>query len=175
MSRLSTLSSNAIRAMFSQETDEQLITLVSITNPQTPSQPVRLANGFTGRLASLTTDEEVVYGVTSRGNEYVFLPLEITLPNEDDSGIGDCNIVLNYVTQEAIELIRSHLTTSTPVSIELILSSSPDYVEAEFTGFYIISATYNAQSITLSLSAINYNREPFPCYTFTPKYFPGLF
>jgi len=174
MSRLTTLSPNAIRAMFSQETDEQLITLLTITDPTQPAQPVRLANGFTGRLAS-TTDQEVIYGVTSRGNDYVYLPLEITLPNEDDSGVGDCSIVLNYVTREAIELIRSSLTTATPINIELVLSGSPDYVEAEFTGFYIVSATYNINSITLSLSLINYNREPFPSYNFTPKYFPGLF
>lgn len=175
MSRLTTLSPNAIKAMFSQETDEQLITLITITDPTQPTQPVRLANGFTGRLESLTTDQEVIYGVTSRGNDYVYLPLEITLPNEDDSGIGDCSIVLNYVTREAIELIRSSLTTATPVTIELVLSGSTDTVEAEFTGFYIVSATYNINSITLSLSVINYNREPFPSYNFTPKYFPGLF
>jgi len=175
MSRLTTLSPNAIKAMFSQETDEQLITLVTITDPTQPNQPVRLANGFTGRLASLTTDEEVVYGVTSRGQDYVYLPLDITLPNEDESGIGDCSLVFNYVTQEAVELIRANLTTATPVVIELILSGSPDTVEAEFTGFYVVNATYNAQAITLALSAINYNREPFPSYTFTPKYFPGLF
>jgi len=175
MSRLSTLSPQAIKAMFSSETDEQLITLITLEDPENLNQPIRLANGFTGRLTNLTTDDEVVYGVTSRGNDYIFLPLDIGLPNDDDAGLGDCTLTLNYVTSQAIELVRSHLFTSTPVIIELVLGSTPNYVEASFTGFYAVNATYNSQSITLNLSPINYNREPFPCYNFTPNYFPGMF
>lgn len=173
MSRLSRLSSNAIRAMYSSETDEQLITLLTIS-PSSGST-VRLANGFTGRINSLTTDEEVIYGVTSRGNNYIFIPMEISLPQEDDSGVGDCTITLNYITADIIALVRQNLTKATPVTIELVLSSTPGTVEAVFTGFKIVNVTYDATSITFTLSVINYNREPFPCYNFTPNYFPGLF
>jgi hypothetical protein len=175
MSRLARLSPQAIQAMFSSETDEQLITLLTIQDPTQPTQPMRLADGFTGRLASLTTDDEVIYGVTSRGNNYIFLPLEITLPSEEDSGIGRCSITLNYVTPEAIQLVRQNLTNPTEVTLELILASNPDYVEALFTGFSIVGATYNQDSISLELDMIDLAREPFPCYNFTPNYFPGLF
>lgn len=175
MTRLVTLSPQAIKAMFSTETDEQLITLLTIQNPANPNTPVRLADSYTGRLANLTTDEEVVYGVTSRGNDYLFLPLEISLPSEEDAGVGRCNITLNYVTKEAIQLVRTQLTNPTQVTIELILASAPNAVEASFPGFYITAATYNAQSISLQLDMIDYSREPFPCYNFTPNYFPGLF
>lgn len=175
MSRLTKLSPAAIKAMFSSETDEQVITLLTIQNPADLNNPVRLADSYTQRLVGLTTDEEVIYGVVSRGNSYVFLPIEITLPSEEDAGVGRCTVTLNYVTPEAIQLIRQELTNPTVINIELILASNPNYVEASFPGFYVVSASYNAQQITLNLDMIDYTREPFPCYNFTPNYFPGLF
>ena len=176
MSRLSTLSAAAIRAMFSSETDENLIMLLTIYDPDAPTTPIfRLADGYTGRLANLTTDEEVVYGVASRGNDYVFLPMQIELPGEQDTGAGQCRIGLRYVTREAIELVRVQLTQPTRVKIELVLSGSPDVVEASFPDFYITSATYNADTVNFDLTMINLAREPFPCYNFIPTYFPGLF
>jgi len=175
MSRLSSLSPQAIKAMFSSETDEHLITLLTIQDPSQPNAPIRLADSYTQRLTSLTTDEEVIYGVVSRGQNYIFLPLEITLPSEEDSGVGRCSITLNYVTPEAIKLVRENLTNPTRVLLELILASNTNYVEASFPGFYVVNATYNAESISLQLDMIDYSREPFPCYNFTPNYFPGLF
>ena len=175
MSRLVTLSPAALKAMFSTETDEQLITLVTIQNPASPSTPVRLADGYIGRLANLTTDDEVVYGVQSRGNDFLFLPLEISMPSEEDAGVGRCTITLNYVTKEAIQLIRTQLTNPTQVTLELILASNPNVVEAIFPGFFITGASYTSESINLQLDMIDFTREPFPCYNFTPNYFPGLF
>ena len=176
MSRLSTLSAAAIRAMFSSETDENLIMLLTIYDPDAPSTPIfRLADGYVGRLENLTTDDEVVYGVASRGNDYVFLPMQVELPGEQDTGVGQCRISLQYVTREAIELVRVQLTQPTRVKIELVLSSTPDAVEASFPDFYITSATYNSDTVSFDLTMINLAREPFPCYNFIPTYFPGLF
>lgn len=175
MSRLVTLSPQALKAMFSTETDEQLITLVTIQRPGDAQNPLRLADGYTNRLANLTTDEEVVYGVTSRSQDYIFLPLEITLPSEEQAGVGRCSININYVTKEAIQLIRTQLSSPTLVNLELILASAPNVVEASFPSFYITAITYNSQSISMQLDMIDFSREPFPCYNFTPNYFPGLF
>lgn len=176
MSRLSRLSPEAIRAMFSSESDETLVMLLTIYNPANETQVVfRFADNYTQRITSLTTDEEVIYGVPSRGQDYVFLPMEVSLPAEQDTGVGTCKLTLQYVTREAIELIRTELTKPTKVQLELVLSGSPNTVEAIFPGFYITSATYNADSINFDLTMINLAREPFPCYNFIPSYFPGLF
>lgn len=176
MSRLSTLSASAIRAMFSSETDENLIMLLTIYDPEAPTTPIfKLADGYTQRLASLTTDAEAIYGVPSRGSDYVFLPMQIDLPQEQDTGVGQCKVTLQYVTREAIELVRVQLTKPTRVKIELVLSGSTNTVEASFPDFYITSVTYNADTISFDLTMINLAREPFPCYNFIPTYFPGLF
>lgn len=173
MSRLSSLSASAVKAMFSSETEESIIMLLTIYDPATNQPIIRLADNYTKRISE--TADEVLYGVTSNSNDFVFLPMQITLPTEQDTGAPSCSIVLNYVTPEAIALVRTQLTKPTKILIEIILSGSPNTVEASFPGFYINSATYNSESITLDLSMISYAVEPFPAFNFTPSYFPGLF
>lgn len=185
MSRISTLSAAAIKAMFSSETDENLIMLITIYDQQPTPQPlIRLADGFCKRLDSLTTDAEIIYGVTHKGQDYVFLPMQLTLPSELDTGLGNCSLQLNYVSPESIQLIREDLNNPSKVTIELVLRSSDSAEnvlrenldpEASFPGFYITSASYNAESIALELTMTDYTREPFPCYNFIPSTFPGLF
>lgn len=176
MSRLTSLSQNAVQAMFSTETTEQLVMLITVENPNNASLPaLRLADTFTTRLTSLTTDTEIIYGVTSRGNDYIFLPLQITLPTEQDTGVGNYSIILNYADPEIIRMIRTELTKPAKVLLELVLGSTPDRVEVSFSDFYITSVNYSAQQITLNLEMVSLSREPFPCYNFTPGYFPGLF
>lgn len=190
MSRLSSLSSSAIRAMFSSESEERLIMLVTIYDPDSPSEAIlRLADGYNQRLLTnnagdisgqpVTNDDDVVYGVVSRGHNYVFIPMSMQLPGEQETGVANCSITINYVTSETIELIRNYVNGPAKVSIELVLADTFDTplntVEASFPGFYTTSIVYNAESISLDLTMIDYAREPFPCYGFTPSYFPGLF
>jgi hypothetical protein len=175
MSRLNSLSQSAVKAMFASETPEALILLITITNPADPANPIRLADGYTNRIASLTTDTDVTYGVTSNSVDYLFMPMQISLPGEQEAGAAQCSLVLNFVTREAIDIVRTHLTSPVSVQIDLVLASSPDRVETSFSGFKITNVTYNAEQITFDLNMVSLSREPFPCFTFTPANFPGLF
>jgi len=177
MSRLSTLSPAAIRAMFSSETEQAVVMLLTIYGLDGTTVIIRLADNFNKRISE--TDADIVYGVRSRGNNYVFLPMQISLPSETQDGNSNCSINFNFVTPEAIQIIREQLTGPVKVLLELVLtdgtSNDVNTVEATFSGFYITSASYSATGITLNLGMINYNTEPFPAYNFTPKNFPGLF
>jgi hypothetical protein len=177
MSRLTSLSPQAIRAMYSSETDQDLIALLTIYDPNTPTTVLfRFADTYTTRLADQTTDQEIVYGVTSNSNEYSFLPFQVTLPTEQDTGMGQCSIIISYALPEAIAVIRDGLFNKpAKVLIQYVLSGTPDVVEVSFIDFYITSVNYSAQQITLNLDMISLSREPFPCFNFTPGYFPGLF
>lgn len=172
MSRLSSLSPEAIKAMFSTESSNTLITLVTIYDPITELPSIRLADNYLTRLSE--TSDEVVYGVTSRSNDYIFLPMEISLPNEEDNTAPKCSLVINDVTRYVTPIIRD-LAGPPRVLIELVLTSTPNTVEAYFSDFYISNISYNADSVSAELSMIDYQVEPFPCYTFTPAYFPGIF
>jgi len=172
MSRLTSMTPNALKAIFSPESDDDLITLLTIYNPLNESQVLaRLADGYTKRI---TSDPEVIYGVTSNSLDYIFVPMNITLPSEDEAQAPRSSITLYDVTRYLTPTIRN-LTAPPRIKLDLVLSKTPDVVEVSFSDFYITNFTYNAESITADLSMIDYEREPFPMHSFTPRYFPGMF
>lgn len=174
MSRLTSMSPAALKAVFSPESDSNLIVLLTMYNPDVEGQAILLTDSWTQRLPSLETATEVVYGVISRNNPYIFLPLEITLPSEQDGQPPRSSIVIHDVTRYLTSIIRG-LTSPPRVTLELVLSSSPDIVEASFSGLYITNFTYNSNTVTAELAMIDYDREPFPSGRFSPVLFPGLF
>lgn len=193
MSRLATLSPAAIKAMFSTESDATLMTLITIYDPTDAAGTAvaaRLCDNYLQRLDTSTTigltgfpsdsqsvitdGNELVYGVVSRSNNFIFVPVEISLPSEEDNSAPKCSLVIHDVTRYLTPVIRD-ITSPPKILIELVLTSTPDTVEASFSGFYISNITYNADSVTCELAMTDYAVEPFPCYTFTPQYFPGIF
>ena len=183
MSRLTSMSPEALQAVFSPETDSTLITVVTIYDPDTPSNVVlRLCDGFTKRISE--NAEEVIYGITWQGNDYTFLPMEITLPTEEQGQAPRCSIVMYDVTRYVVPIART-ITGPPKIKLDLLLSkyvepgnalfNTSAAAEATFNEFYISNFTYNQDQVSAELTMINYEREPFPLYNFTPAYFPGLF
>jgi hypothetical protein len=171
LSRLASLSPAALKAMFSPDADDTLITLLTITGTGVAS-PVRIADGYTQRISE--TADEVIYGVPSRSNDYLFLPFKISLPTEEQAAAPRCTITINDVTRQLLPIIRQ-LNSAPDVLIELVLSSAPNVVEASFPGFKMGAISYTADSISAELTVESLATEPFPQHTFTPAYFPGLF
>lgn len=173
MSRLTTMSPAALRAMFSPDADSDLIFLLTIYDPiNTDTVMFRIADNFTQRLSE--TDVDIVYGVRSNGQDFVFLPIQISLPTEEEAQAPRCTLVLHDVTRLATAWIRT-ITGPPKVKMELVLSKSPDIIEASFSGFFITSFNYNTETVSAELAMVDYEREPFPMHTFSPAYFPGMF
>lgn len=168
-----TLSSAAIAALFAQESSDTLITLLTFTGTGIAT-PIRIADNFTGRISAGINDEEIIYGVTSRGNNYIFLPFSITLPTEEAQSVPRAQISISDVTRYFTPTLRS-ITSPPNLEIELVLKTTPDTVEASFDGLQMGVISYNANNITAELSLPSLTVEPFPSGTFTPTYFPGLF
>ncbi len=167
------MSPNALKAVFSPDADDDLIILLTVYDPINESQVIaRLADGFTKRISE--TDDEVLYGVTSNSQDYMFLPMEISLPSEDEAQAPKCSIVMHDVTRHLTPIIRT-ITAPPRIKLELVLTKTPDVVEVSFSDFYINNFTYNSDSVTADLAMIDYEREPFPMHSFTPRYFPGMF
>lgn len=170
MSRLASLSPDALRALFSPDADDNLIVLITLSGSNLTA-PLRYADGYTVRLAESDTD--VVYGVVSRGENFVFLPFNLALPTEDESA-PHCQINLNDPTRVLVPMIRT-MTTSPTVKIELVLMTSPDTVEVDLGEFLLADINYVSDSISGELTLESFEMEPFPSGTFTPSYFQGLF
>ena len=217
MTRMTTMTPGAIRALFSTETPNDLFTLLTFSTTfsatdmvvgeeyvidsvgttnfvthgsasntvgtvfvctsvgvgtGTVTKEIRLCDSYLTRLSENSSD--VVYGVVSRSKNYVFLPLEITLPQEEEAQAPRCSIVMRDVTRYLIPVIRE-LKEPPKVKLELVLSSTPDVVEVSFDGFYVTNFNYNRDQVTCELQMVNYEREPFPVHSFSPATFPRLF
>ena len=172
MSRLSSMSPAAIKAMFSPDSTDTLIMLVTIYDEDNVTPVLRIADNYLQRLSE--TSEDILYGVVSRTNEFIFVPVQITLPSDEDGSAPRCSLTINDVTRYLTPIIRE-LSHPPRVSLELVLTSSPDIVEVSFHDFYISNIAYTAEAVTCALEMVNYQVEPFPCYSFTPRFFPGLF
>jgi hypothetical protein len=167
------MSPDAIRAVFSPDADSDLLFLLTVYNPENPTEVItRLADGYTQRISE--TADEVIYGVRSNSEDYIFLPMEISLPTEEQAQAPRCSITLHDVTRYLTPIIRG-IKGAPPIKMDLVLSKSPDIIEVSFDGFYINSFMYTADTVTANLSMIDLEREPFPMHSFTPRYFPGMF
>jgi hypothetical protein len=173
MSRLSTLSLEAIKQLQSPDADSTFITLLTIYELDGITPAIRLADNYTTRVSETPTD--VIYGVVSRGQNFIFLPLSISLPSEDQNGAASrASITIKDVTRYITPIIRS-LTYPPKIKLELVLSKTPDTLEVAYEELFISNFSYNSSQISASLSAVELDREPFPAYSFTPQFFAGLF
>jgi len=183
MSRLTSMSPEALKAIFSPESDANLITVVTIYDPENVNNIVlRLCDGYTKRISE--TSEDVLYGITWKGNDYTFLPMEISLPTEEQGQAPRCSITMFDVTRYVIPIVRT-IVGPPKIKLDLVLSkyvepgnslfNASAEPEATFNDFYISNFTYNKDQVSAELTMINYDREPFPLHSFTPAYFPGLF
>ncbi len=170
MSRLAGLSPSALKALFSPDSDDTLLCLLTLSGSNLLS-PIRLSDGYTQRLSE--TDTDILYGVVSRSQQYIFLPFQLSLPTEEEAA-PRATITLHDVTRLLLPNVRQ-LTSAPSVKIELVLASNPNVVEVDMGEFLLANISYTADTISGELTLESFEMEPFPSGTFTPNYFPGLF
>lgn len=172
MSRLSTLSPNAIKQFYTPDADDDLIFLLTLYDEDGVTVIERITDSFNERISE--TETEVIYGIKSRGNDYIALPLEITMPSEEEANAPRCSVVMHDVTRYLTPIIRT-ITGPVKVKMEMVLTKSPDTVEVMFDDFEIRNFNYNQDQVTGELTMVSLDREPFPMYSYTPAYNPGMF
>ena len=205
MSRLSTLSPAALRAMFSQDSDATLISLLTLTGAGIAT-PVRLSDGYTHRFEWLSESAMKWTNLdTGASSAYIYLSADAATKDAVNSdpanpcyGVISAGVPYIFIpfnltlpTEEQASAPRCNVTIHdatrlmTPVirqisvaptvGIKLVLSKTPDITEATFPGFKMGAITYNSDTIAAELTVESLAIEPFPAHVFTPSYFPGLF
>ncbi|WP_100962635.1 DUF1833 family protein [Bosea sp. FBZP-16] len=164
-----TLSLTMREALNTEHSGEVPVFLLRITHALL-EEPILISTDPTERLE----ESPLTYGTRSRGQSYIFLPMNFALPDETDGGVPAMRLTIDNVGRELINLLRS---TSTPalVAMELVLASAPDAVEIAMPQFELVSADYDAEQVTLTLALNGLATEPFPYGSFSPATFPGLF
>lgn len=163
------LSATLKSALFSEETTEVPIVLITIDNP-TLTQPIRISSDPT-ELLPIAGER----GTISRGNEFVFLPFDMNMPVQDDTGVVEANIIIDNVDRRIVSAVRSAARERTDILFEIVLASSPDDVEIAHPNMKLDNVTYNALTLEARISIDNLLLEPYPSTEFVPSKWPGLF
>lgn len=147
------------QAIYAQETGEVFVVLVEIDHDDLPS-PIRICSNDVD--------------ITSNGNVYVAYPFNIELPSEEEGDLPQARLTVDNVDRSLTEAIRT-IQTPPSVRIMIVLASDPDTIEVDMPDFVFTNISYDAQTVTGTISIENFMSEPFPGDVFTPSQFPGLF
>lgn len=156
-------------ALFAQQSGVVPIFLLTITHPDL-ADPILLSSDATTRL----TTDPLVYGTTSRGDDYLYIGLRVQLPDEKDKGAPQSRLVISNIDRSIIPLVRS-VNSPASVKIEAVLASDLDTVEFSVPALDMSTAEFNADEISFDLTMDAKVTEPYPSGSFSPASFPGLF
>lgn len=129
-----------------------------------------------------TKDDQIVgnepdvlgYWSMDDGDMFVGAPIRPILPSITDGQAPVAQLEIDNVDREIVRSIRT-ITSSPSVTMEVVMASTPEVVEAEFSGFLFKDIRYDLMRVTGSLELENLVNEPYPSGTFTPGQFPALF
>lgn len=126
------------------------------------------------------SDDPPVYGTRSswRGanpilDPYLWTVASVLLPSDREDDPAVASIVLENLDSRMAGLVRSFITAAN-LSMAVVLASSPDEVEAEWTDLRIVSCEITATEISLRISREEIELEYFPTGRMTRDRFPGL-
>lgn len=152
------LSINAEGQIRSRDKDQAVLLLVTIS----PSgfDPVRVVNN--------------TVNITSRGNVFTALPLEIKITPDDGESLQKVTLTLDNINLDLINWIRT-LTYPIPVVLETIFSGNTDIVEQSISDLIIKHIEYDSYQIKATLLADDDFNQKIPSDTYNSLEFPGLF
>jgi len=156
-------------SVFANETGEVVICLLTITH-EDMAEPIRITSDPTTRIS----ENPLSYATTSRGETYIFIPFEFTLPEDRDDVPPRVSINISNANRDLIALLRS-ISSPLQVKVELVLASSLDDVEIELPVMQLSEITYDANGVQANLVIDGMQNEPFPSGAFDRTRFPGLF
>lgn len=147
------------QAVYSQDTEEVFIILLEISHDDLDA-PIRICNAGVD--------------ITSNGNQFVYYPFALNLPDDDADSVPQAQLTIDNVDLQQVEAIRS-IQSPPSVRIMVVLASTPNTIEVDFSDFIINNIKYDAMTITGTLTIEDFYSEPVPGDYFVPSEFPALF
>jgi hypothetical protein len=154
-----TLSTTAAQAIFAQNTSEIFLMLLTIAHSDL-AMPLRFVNDW--------------HDITRGGQTYLGCAFTIGLPSEREDQPPTVQLRIDNVDRRILEGIRS-LTSPPTITLEVVLASSPETLEAGPFALTLRNVTYDALNITGMLTYEDVLNEPSMQFHITPNLFPGAF
>lgn len=153
------LSIEGFRSAFAQQTDEVWLTCLTLEHSQ-----------FVAPLRVVQNNQAITRG----GQKFLPAFFDIALPEEAPDKVPQVTLAIDNVDRGITDLIRT-IQGRIKVTMEVVLASHPDTVEAGPFVFWLLSVTYDAQIVqgVLGFEDDVLGTE-FPKHKYTPINSPGL-
>ncbi len=170
------VSLNARQMQDAEASDDIPVVLFEITHPDL-EKPIRLStdNG------AMISDDPLYYGTRSTWRDanpvtepFLWVIASAVLPSDEEDAPAAGTLVLENLDSEMVRLVRSFTEIAT-IHIGVVLASSPDLIEDEYTDLQIVSCDIDAGEISLSFTREEIEAEYFPAGRMSRQRFPGLF
>lgn len=148
------------RAVFAAQTGEAILVLLTIDHP-TLGAPLRV------------TSDNV--DTVSDGETFVPYPFQLTLAEESEDATPTIGLSIDNVDRTIGAALRDAGLEAPTCTVQVVMGSDPDTIEAEFPAFRLRDVDYDALVVTCQLTLEDMTTLPYPYVTFTPNRFPGLF
>lgn len=148
------------RAIFASQTGEAFLLLITIEHASLAA-PIR------------ATSDAV--NTVSNGSTFVPYPFRLELASEGEDASPRIRLQIDNVDRQIVQALREAGNTAPEVTVQVVLGSDPDTIEAFFPDFRLRAATYDMLVVDAELVLEDYTTLPYPYVTFTPSRFPGLF
>lgn len=154
-----TLSLPALQAALAQETGEVFLSCLTIAHASLDT-PIR--------LVSDTQD------LVRANGTFLAFAFEVALPDQADDTLPRVVLRIDNVDRSITDAIAA-LASPPTITLEAVLASSPNTLEAGPFALTLKNVTYDALVVQGQLAFEDVLNEPFPKDAFTPAAFPGLF
>ena len=146
-------------ALFAQQTDEAILILLTLDHDDLGS-PIRVSSDSVDTISNSET--------------FYACPFQITLPDERDEHVTEARLTIDNVDRVIVTALRS-VSSPPEVTIQIVLGSDPDTIEAEWNDFLLKDTDYDDLVVTGRLSLDHLMNEPIPGDVMDPSRTPGLF
>lgn len=155
-------------AVAARSTSEVWIALVTITNDAL-SEPIYATDQSYQLLPTAQ-----VRGVVSRGIEFIYMPFQLQLSAQNETGIVRARLAIDNIDRRMVLAVQQ-ATGDVNVTIEIVLASDVNAVEMSEQYFILENVTFDANTVEGDLIVRGYDKEAFPCKRISPSGFAGLY
>lgn len=152
-----------------QEMTDVYITLLTITHDDLEESL------YISSDPTVTLPVAQVYGTVSNGQEYVFLPFQLSLQEQTDNLLARAKISFDNIDRSIMRAIRTISNSPPVINIKIIMASDPDTVEAEIPNLRLNNIRADAFTVEAELLPFVMQNEQYPYKTFSQSGFPGVF
>ena len=167
------LSPRTLSDVMQQQSPDSDIVLITITHPAW-TVPVRLSTHATAILRTDANTGEPIWGTVSRGEEYLYVPIQASLPASADEQPPEAHLIVSNVSRILAPYLKLVDKTAPRITLEVVNTAAPDVVDVAYPELDLSMVTWDANTVDATVVNNIASNEPMPWMRFNLANFPNM-